>query len=92
MCDCSCNPRTSTESRKGRQLCGPRHHKIQRHRIDANGGQRVAAPLVAECFANLECKLIDKRLVKTFNLFVLAVIQAWRDPKQRKPKTIHHHG
>ena len=52
----------------------------------------VTAPLVAECFANLECKVIDTQLVGKFNLFVLEVLKAWRDPKQRKPKTIHHHG
>jgi flavin reductase (DIM6/NTAB) family NADH-FMN oxidoreductase RutF len=53
---------------------------------------QVAAPLVAECFANLECRVHDKRLVNTYNLFILEVIAAWIDPAQKKPKTIHHHG
>ena len=53
---------------------------------------RVAAPLVAECFANLECKVVDSRLVNKYNLFILQVVQAWADPRQRHPKTIHHHG
>ena len=52
----------------------------------------VAAPLVAECFANLECKLIDTRLVNKYNLFVLEVRKAWRDPSQKNPMTIHHRG
>jgi flavin reductase (DIM6/NTAB) family NADH-FMN oxidoreductase RutF len=52
----------------------------------------VAAPLVAECFANLECKVADTRLVNKYNLFVLEVLKAWIDPKQKKPRTIHHHG
>jgi hypothetical protein len=30
--------------------------------------------------------------VNTRNLFVLEVLKAWIDPKQRNPKTIHHHG
>jgi flavin reductase (DIM6/NTAB) family NADH-FMN oxidoreductase RutF len=54
--------------------------------------ERVAAPLVAECFANLECRVADARLVNRHNLFVLEVVKAWTDPAQRKPKTIHHHG
>jgi flavin reductase (DIM6/NTAB) family NADH-FMN oxidoreductase RutF len=54
--------------------------------------QRVAAPLIAECFANLECKVTDTRLVNKYNLFVLEVIKAWIDPTQNTPKTIHHHG
>jgi flavin reductase (DIM6/NTAB) family NADH-FMN oxidoreductase RutF len=54
--------------------------------------ERVSPPLVAQCFANLECKVIDTRLVNTYNLFVLQVLKAWTDPAQKKPKTIHHQG
>jgi flavin reductase (DIM6/NTAB) family NADH-FMN oxidoreductase RutF len=52
----------------------------------------VEAPLVAECFANLECKVVDTHLVNKYNLFVLEVLKAWTDPAQKHPKTIHHHG
>jgi flavin reductase (DIM6/NTAB) family NADH-FMN oxidoreductase RutF len=52
----------------------------------------VAPPLVAECCANLECKVVDTRFVNKYNLFVLEVVKAWTDPAQRKPKTIHHLG
>ena len=53
---------------------------------------RVVPPLVAECFANLECKVSDTRLVRQYNLFILEVLQAWIDPAQKGPKTIHHRG
>ena len=53
---------------------------------------QVAAPLIGECFANLECKVRDRRLVNKYNLFILEVVKAWRDPAQRNPKTVHHHG
>ncbi|HVZ03073.1 MAG TPA: flavin reductase family protein [Dongiaceae bacterium] len=52
----------------------------------------VAAPLVAECFANLECKVADTRLVNAYNIFILEVVKAWIDPAQKNPKTIHHQG
>jgi flavin reductase (DIM6/NTAB) family NADH-FMN oxidoreductase RutF len=52
----------------------------------------VAPPLVAECFANLECRVVDTRLVSKYDLFVLEVLKAWTDSAQQKPKTIHHHG
>ena len=52
----------------------------------------VAAPLVAECFANLECKVVDTRLVGRYNLFVMEVLKAWTDPAQKNPRTIHHQG
>jgi flavin reductase (DIM6/NTAB) family NADH-FMN oxidoreductase RutF len=52
----------------------------------------AAPPLIAECFANLECKVSDTRLVNAYCLFILEVVKAWIDPKQRNPKTIHHRG
>ena len=51
----------------------------------------VKAPLVAECFANLEWRVVEKRLVNRYKLFVLQVVKAWADPDQPNPKTIHHH-
>jgi flavin reductase (DIM6/NTAB) family NADH-FMN oxidoreductase RutF len=52
----------------------------------------VSAPLIAACLANLECKVVDTRLVKKYNLFVLEVVRAWTAPAQRGAKTIHHRG
>lgn len=54
--------------------------------------ERVAPPLVAECFANLECRVADTRMVRPYNLFILEVLKAWIDPAQKKPKTLHHQG
>jgi flavin reductase (DIM6/NTAB) family NADH-FMN oxidoreductase RutF len=66
--------------------------KFGKFGLTAVPAERVAAPLVAECFANLECKVADTRLVSRYNLFVLEVLKAWTDPAQRNPKTIHHRG
>jgi flavin reductase (DIM6/NTAB) family NADH-FMN oxidoreductase RutF len=52
----------------------------------------VKAPLIAECYANLECKVIDGKLVAKYNFFVLEVVKAWIDPRQKHPRTIHHQG
>jgi len=54
--------------------------------------QCVAPPLVVECFANLECRVRDKRFVSKYNLFILEVLKAWIDPSQKNPRTIHHRG
>jgi len=53
---------------------------------------RVRAPLIAECPANLECNVVDARLVTTYNLFVLQVVKAWRDPRPKRLRTFHHQG
>lgn len=53
---------------------------------------RVTPPLIAECYANLECELVDTRLVNKFDLFVLEVVKAWINPAYKDPRTIHHRG
>ena len=66
--------------------------KFERFGLTHAPARCVAPPLLAGCFANLECKVIDTRLVHKFNLFVLQVLKAWIDPTQKNPRTIHHHG
>lgn len=60
--------------------------------LTALPAQEVKAPLVAECFANLECRVVETRLVRKLNLFVLEVVKAWTDPRRKEPKTLHHRG
>lgn len=52
----------------------------------------INAPLIDECYASLECKLVDGAMVDKYNLFVLEVVKAWIDPAQKHPQTIHHQG
>jgi len=54
--------------------------------------KRVAPPLVAECFANLECRVVDSRWAKRYCFFVLEVVKAWIDPAVTAPRTLHHRG
>lgn len=55
-------------------------------------GTRVAAPRIEACFANLECRVEETRLVNRYNLFILRVLRAWVHAGKRRPKTLHHHG
>jgi flavin reductase (DIM6/NTAB) family NADH-FMN oxidoreductase RutF len=66
--------------------------KFARFGLTPAPAEHVAAPLVAECFANLECKVADTRFITKYSIFVLEVLKAWIDPAQKNPKTIHHHG
>jgi flavin reductase (DIM6/NTAB) family NADH-FMN oxidoreductase RutF len=52
----------------------------------------VEAPLINECFANLECRVADTRLTNRDNFFVLEVLKAWIDPRCKNPRTQHHRG
>lgn len=53
---------------------------------------QVGAPLIKECYANLECRVIDTRLVSDYCLFILQVVNAWIDPSVQQPQTLHHCG
>ena len=66
--------------------------KFARFRLATKPAREVAPPLLADCFANLECRVVDTRLVNAHGLFVLEVLRAWIDPKRRDARTLHHHG
>ncbi len=53
---------------------------------------RVKPPLIDECYASLECKVVDARMVAKYNFFILEVLKAWVDPSKKNPRTIHHQG
>jgi flavin reductase (DIM6/NTAB) family NADH-FMN oxidoreductase RutF len=52
----------------------------------------VKAPLIGECFASFECKLIDASLIDSYSLFVLEVVKAHVATAPKYPKTIHYRG
>lgn len=66
--------------------------KFQRFGLTPAPASSVQAPLIAECYANLECKVVDRDMVPTYNLFVLEVVKAWINPAVDAPRTIHHRG
>ena len=53
---------------------------------------RVKAPLIDECYASLECKVVDAKLVAKYCFFILEVLKAWIDTSRKDPRTIHHLG
>ena len=60
--------------------------------LTAKPASVVKAPLIAECFANIECKVVDTVLVNKYNFFILKAVKVWIDPAQRKPVSLHHQG
>jgi flavin reductase (DIM6/NTAB) family NADH-FMN oxidoreductase RutF len=66
--------------------------KFAQFGLTAVAASKVGAPLIAECHANLECHVIDTRMVRRYNLFVLEVLRAWMDRSIRDPRTLHHRG
>jgi flavin reductase (DIM6/NTAB) family NADH-FMN oxidoreductase RutF len=60
--------------------------------LTAEPAQEVGAPLIAECYANFECKLVDASWVKKYNIFVFEVVRAHVATSPKYPKTIHYRG
>ncbi|HJW09890.1 MAG TPA: flavin reductase family protein [Holophagaceae bacterium] len=71
---------------------GKRVDKFKRFGLTAEPATLVGAPLIAECYANLECRVADTRMVNRYCFFVLEVVKAWVDPAVKAPRTIHHLG
>ena len=50
-------------------------------------GKVVRSPLIKECLANIECKVID--IVKKHNIVVLEAVAAYIDNKRKEKRMIH---
>jgi flavin reductase (DIM6/NTAB) family NADH-FMN oxidoreductase RutF len=71
---------------------GKRINKFKQFHLTPLPAENVKAPLIAECFVNLECKVIDAKLANKYNFFILKVVKAWIDPTKKNHKTLHHQG
>ncbi|HTR47481.1 MAG TPA: flavin reductase family protein [Verrucomicrobiae bacterium] len=71
---------------------GRKTDKFKRFRLTPMPASKVGAPLIAECYASLECGVVDARWANQYNVFILEVLQAWIDPSRKRPRTIHHLG
>jgi flavin reductase (DIM6/NTAB) family NADH-FMN oxidoreductase RutF len=50
-------------------------------------GKHVRAPLIKECLANIECKVVD--IVKKHNIVVLEGVAAYFDSSRKEKRTVH---
>ncbi len=51
--------------------------KFSRFELTAVKAAEVRAPLIQECFANIECRVVDVTLVGKYNLFILQAIRGF---------------
>ena len=71
---------------------GRRVDKFAAFGLTPRPARHVEPPLIAECYANLECRVTDARMANRYNFFVLEVLKAWIDPARKNPRTLHHLG
>jgi flavin reductase (DIM6/NTAB) family NADH-FMN oxidoreductase RutF len=61
--------------------------KFARFKLTPVQGKVVRAPLIKECLANMECKVID--IVKKHNIVVLEAVAAYLDIARKERRTLH---
>lgn len=66
--------------------------KFAKFKLTATPGEKVKAPLIEECYANFECRLVDSSLIRKYSLFVLEVVKAHAATSPKFPQTMHYRG
>ncbi|MCW8844729.1 MAG: flavin reductase family protein [Gammaproteobacteria bacterium] len=66
---------------------GANTDKFAKFKLTPVKGKKVNAPLVKECLANIECKVVD--IVKKHNIVVLKAVAAYVEPLRKEKRTIH---
>jgi flavin reductase (DIM6/NTAB) family NADH-FMN oxidoreductase RutF len=61
--------------------------KFAKFRLTPVKGRAVRAPLIGECLANIECKVVD--FVRKHNIVVLEGVAAYVDPVRKERREIH---
>jgi flavin reductase (DIM6/NTAB) family NADH-FMN oxidoreductase RutF len=61
--------------------------KFEKFALTPVTGKHVSSPLIKECLANIECKVID--IVKKHNIVVLQGVAAYFDSSRKEKRTIH---
>jgi flavin reductase (DIM6/NTAB) family NADH-FMN oxidoreductase RutF len=61
--------------------------KFEKFGLTSVKGKYVRSPLIKECLANIECKVID--IVKKHNIVVLEGVAAYFDSSRKEKRTIH---
>lgn len=61
--------------------------KFAKFKLTPVPGKVVKAPLIKECLANIECKVID--IVKKHNIVVLEGVAAYANPARKEKRTLH---
>lgn len=61
--------------------------KFSKFELTPLKAKSVKAPLVKECLANIECKVVD--YIEKHNIFVLDALNAWVDSARNERRTMH---
>jgi len=64
--------------------------KFEKFKLTRVKGEQVDAPLIKECYANFECRVVE--LADKYSFFVMRVVNARVAVSPKVPRTIHYRG
>jgi len=73
-------------------ISGDELDKFKKFKLTSKQGEKVSAPLIEQCIANIECRVIDTRMVNKYNLFILEAVKGWTNNSRKEKRTLHHQG
>jgi flavin reductase (DIM6/NTAB) family NADH-FMN oxidoreductase RutF len=71
---------------------GPDVDKFEEFGLTPAKAKKVGAPLIAECYANFECRLIDDSQADRYSLFIFECVNAHVSTSPKYPRTVHYRG
>jgi len=66
---------------------GAETDKFEKFKLTPLKASKVSAPLIKECYANIECRIVDH--IKKHDIFVLDGVAAWVDGKRTEKRFFH---
>ncbi len=71
---------------------GSKIDKFKKFRLKTAVASLVKAPLIEDCLANIECRVVDNSQVRKYNLFVVQAVALWVNDERKERRTLHHRG
>lgn len=71
-------------------ISGKEVDKFDKFKLTQIKAEKVKAPLIGECVANLECKVVD--YVEKYGLIILKVVNVWENQELKDAKLFHAYG
>src|SRR5947208_15236088 len=71
---------------------GEKIDKLKKFGLTPVRGEQVGAPLIKECYANFECRLVDASQIPRHDLFIWEAVSAHVATPPERPETLHYRG
>lgn len=69
---------------------GADNDKFAKFGLTQIAAMKVGAPLIKECWANIECRVVD--YIKKHDIVVLQAVKAWINPARKNQPIFHYRG